>query len=103
MAGSLRLSLVDTQLKHFKLSLQALAKIGTDLLIEALPTRVSRLPSLAECLHSTDCMHLPSDLALAQARPHHDIPALLPPAAHPAVHQPLPLRLPVAHLSRLVL
>uniref|UniRef100_A0A1D2A638 Cell cycle checkpoint control protein RAD9A n=1 Tax=Auxenochlorella protothecoides TaxID=3075 RepID=A0A1D2A638_AUXPR len=40
MAGSLRLSLVDTQLKHFKLSLQALAKIGTDLLIEALPTRL---------------------------------------------------------------
>ncbi|KAL6782145.1 RAD9 [Auxenochlorella protothecoides x Auxenochlorella symbiontica] len=40
MSGSLRLSLVDTQLKHFKLSLQALAKIGTDLLIEALPTRL---------------------------------------------------------------
>lgn len=43
MTGILRLSLVDQQLKHFKLGLQALSKIGTELLVEALPSRVRAL------------------------------------------------------------
>ena len=41
--GSVKFSLVDRQLKQFKHGLQALHKIGTELLLEALPGKVSRL------------------------------------------------------------
>lgn len=38
---SVRFTLVDRQLKLFKHGLQALQKIGSELLLEALPARVS--------------------------------------------------------------
>lgn len=37
---SVRFTLVDRQLKLFKFGLQSLAKIGSELLLEALPARV---------------------------------------------------------------
>jgi hypothetical protein len=41
--GSVKFSLVDRQLKQFKHGLQALHKIGTELLLEALPGKVRKL------------------------------------------------------------
>lgn len=40
--GSVRFVLVDQQLKIFKHGLQALSKIGSELLIEALPGQVGQ-------------------------------------------------------------
>jgi len=42
-AGSVRFTLAEGQLKLFKSALQSLAKIGGDLLVEALTGRVRRL------------------------------------------------------------
>ena len=42
---SVRFTLVDRQLKLFKHGLQSLQKIGSELLLEALPARVRLLPA----------------------------------------------------------
>lgn len=42
MSSTVRVSVADQQLRQFKLGLQALARIGHELLIEALPNKVMR-------------------------------------------------------------
>jgi hypothetical protein len=49
---SVRFTLVDRQLKLFKHGLQSLQKIGSELLLEALPARVSIVGPAPVCAAS---------------------------------------------------
>ena len=82
---SLRFALADRQLRIFRFALQSLQKVGSELLLEALPARVRWGEWEGGRQGGGWCAHA----ATAVARP---------PAARPALHQLVTLCLHQHHL-----
>ena len=82
---SLRFALADRQLRIFRFALQSLQKVGSELLLEALPAGGWGVVGVGGGLGGGWCAHA----ATAVARP---------PAARPALHQLVTLCLHQHHL-----
>lgn len=89
---SVRFTLVDRQLKLFKCGLQSLQKIGSELLLEALPARVGAAQLLG--LGLVGRRPSPSQQGLAEPKNTHA------PIARSTVITPAPPCLPALHSSQ---
>lgn len=76
MSSTVRVSVADQQLRQFKLGLQALARIGHELLIEALPGKVMRPgdPATSSWLGGRAAWHVGSMMSMC-AKPYPTGPA----------------------------